>query len=757
MKKLLLIASMLWGFAMAQSCPAVTGITFTNVTSTSFSVTAIPGTGGINYVLYVNDSITFQQVYVSNPQGTPAWNVSGMQPNRTYNIAITKICTGFNSTTGDRVHTLSAPVANCVPTPYGNKAMSIKTISVTDDLWVPEGDTTMTCNPVGRSKGSLKFRTVDNTLWIYNGVAWQPVGSGGGLYSKVDSVTYNAGNLFYWVNGASTQVQGFTLANTDNLDSVLRRGNVTTRSAYFGDSVLVDGSLIAKVGMFSINLQTPNINTTGFYMPTSAGAGKVLTSDGIGTGTWQTPSIATPNPKTASRGVLLGNSTIAPYLSQEGIDFYLLSKADSIVGTKVKNDAVPGHTIAQQQAVFLADTGKANYDWIVVEVGLNDLDWTEAASVALGRYQTLIDSINANKKTTAKIVVASMTPCKQRLINVLGPTNGATAYQKWLDMNTAIMGGGANAITGVDYRTSIHTEALNDGTGNLALIYEIPGTVDGIHETNAARKIIAESYRQTLQKAGFMLPSGVKFVDPSYSNTNGISTATAQKVVMQATDVSGVATVGTRLGVGTTSPADLISVFGSGGVNSNRISITTTNAASDAQFSAQNNLGQFGIMFKAGSTYPTYKTLLKGDWGGYNEGDGNISFLNDYVSGKIILTAGGSSTPHLTVNADGSLTQLITSSIIRADAAGKLVAAIPGIDAIATGSFIASGNGVLTTFSIPHGLGVRPAWFNIFPVEMIDGLGTYLPSADATNIYITYSSARASGTNNLQFNYSYKK
>ena len=222
--------------------------------------------------------------------------------------------------------------------------------------------------------------------------------------------------------------------------------------------------------------------------------------------------------KGPSKGLLIGNSTIAAYMGQDGVDKFLLSSADSVEGTTINNQAVPGNTILQQQTIYLADTNKAKYDWIIVEIGLNDINYSEPASAALGRYQTFIDTINATKKAGAKILVATMTPALNRFINVLGNINGYLALQNWLDMNNAIMGSGPNAIYGVDYRTDAHTLALDDGSFALSYMYDMG---DGIHETNAARNIIAESYRQALQKAGFLIKSGSQFVASSTSKVNG--------------------------------------------------------------------------------------------------------------------------------------------------------------------------------------------------------------------------------------------
>lgn len=202
-----------------------------------------------------------------------------------------------------------------------------------------------------------------------------------------------------------------------------------------------------------------------------------------------------------SKGVLLGESQIAAYSGLNGVSTYLLTTSDSLAGSTVTTLANPGDTILQQQTAWTADANKATYDWIIVHIGSNDLLWSESAATALARYQTLINTINAGKKSTAIVVVSAITPLKSRLVDLYGGTNGATAYTKWQDMNTAIMGGGASAITGVNYRINKHVTALGDGSDNLATVYDALG--DHAHASNNGRAIITSTFREVLNRAGF--------------------------------------------------------------------------------------------------------------------------------------------------------------------------------------------------------------------------------------------------------------
>lgn len=202
----------------------------------------------------------------------------------------------------------------------------------------------------------------------------------------------------------------------------------------------------------------------------------------------------------ASYGCIIGNSTIAQRGIYKGVDYYYFTGLDVEAGMTVKNIAVSGNTILQQQTIFLADADRAIYDWIVIEIGLNDLNYSEDASIAMSRYQTLVDTI-LFENPTIKIIVATMTPCKQNLIDGWGEVNGTIAYNKWLSMNESIMNGGLFPITNVDYRVNEHTLLLNDGNGNLAATYD---TGDHVHENTAGRIIIANSHTNGLKELGIM-------------------------------------------------------------------------------------------------------------------------------------------------------------------------------------------------------------------------------------------------------------
>lgn len=199
--------------------------------------------------------------------------------------------------------------------------------------------------------------------------------------------------------------------------------------------------------------------------------------------------------KIANRIGVIGDSTVASYLSQTAIAT-LFNASGNFTMIDVSH---PGDTIAQQKTLYDALTvgNKRFMRYVVVQIGLNDLVPSESAATALGRYQALINDINAIKGAGTKILLVTMNPCKQRLIDVYGATDGLVSYQKWLDMNEAIRGNGANAVTGASGYVDSHTTALNDGNGNLKAEYDMG---DHIHENNAARQIIANAWLSKMQE-----------------------------------------------------------------------------------------------------------------------------------------------------------------------------------------------------------------------------------------------------------------
>ena len=253
------------------------------------------------------------------------------------------------------------------------------------------------------------------------------------------------------------------------------------------------------------------------------------TALGLGTAATKAVSDFSANVPVSS-GVILGDSTIAAYAGQVGVETYLRDPANTQAGSTVTSLAVPGETIDQQKARWVADANKATYDWVIVQVGLNDVvDDTVAAPVAINKLQVLVDTINAGKKAGAKVIICTMVPAKSRFFSLLGSTNGATAYARWASINAAISGG-ASAVTGVDLRISSHTARLNDGAGNLMAPYD---TGDGIHTTNSGREIQAAEWARGLNALGFWKSRTPSDMTPIGNNpASGLVAVNGNKIII---------------------------------------------------------------------------------------------------------------------------------------------------------------------------------------------------------------------------------
>jgi hypothetical protein len=123
--------------------------------------------------------------------------------------------------------------------------------------------------------------------------------------------------------------------------------------------------------------------------------------------------------------------------------------------------------------------------------------------------------------------------------------------------------------------------------------------------------------------------------------------------------------VNNRIGIGTTTPVSDIDVNKtvSGPVQFRLTNLSTSNGNVNAGFQLSNSSSS-GQVLKAGSNYTAYKTFSANDFGTYNSGAGNMSFLNDFTSGNINWSAGGSSTAQMTLSSAGLLGLGITPTAI---------------------------------------------------------------------------------------------
>ncbi len=195
------------------------------------------------------------------------------------------------------------------------------------------------------------------------------------------------------------------------------------------------------------------------------------------------------NTNAVTDGVFLGDSIVATATGGDAPVIF----ADY---TNATNLAVGGNTIDQQKSAWNSYGGQATAEFVLIQVGVNDcLSYAEAASVAMARYQLLVDQIRADVGASVPIIISKMLPAKQRWIDLLGATNGATAQIKFEAMNEAITGNGAFPVTGIDYRLTAHYDALDDGSGDLLTIYD---SGDHIHPNNNGRYVNGRYFKQAI-------------------------------------------------------------------------------------------------------------------------------------------------------------------------------------------------------------------------------------------------------------------
>lgn len=192
----------------------------------------------------------------------------------------------------------------------------------------------------------------------------------------------------------------------------------------------------------------------------------------------------------------LGDSTVAAFAGGTAV----MVLVDS---TRTKVDiSEPGHTINQQLAAWNALTVDPDeVSWVVVQIGLNDLNPGEAAPPAITRLQSLVDTIR-NDIGDRLLLVSKMIPARSRLIDLFGEVNGQIAQEKWEAINDAIAGVGPTPITNVDGRITAHVPLLDDGAGNLRAEFD---TGDGIHPNTLGRQIVADAWEAAISASGVIV------------------------------------------------------------------------------------------------------------------------------------------------------------------------------------------------------------------------------------------------------------
>lgn len=189
----------------------------------------------------------------------------------------------------------------------------------------------------------------------------------------------------------------------------------------------------------------------------------------------------------STKGKAIGDSTIATGSGKDkGVNELIFTINELNKGYVCYTQALPGNTIGDQLNIWSNDPSKLLYDWVIIQVGLNDMMPNDAQGI-IDNYQNLVNVVKSTSKESCKVIVSCMLPCKQRWID-LGWIYG---QQNWEALNNAIM----TTIANVDGRINQHVAILDDGEGNLKSIYD---TGDHIHENLAGAQVIADAWREKL-------------------------------------------------------------------------------------------------------------------------------------------------------------------------------------------------------------------------------------------------------------------
>lgn len=328
---------------------------------------------------------------------------------------------------------------------------------------------------------------------------WEMTGGAGGTHS----LRYTGGVSGQWilkVNGTDT-ITANTIVTTAQMGQRATTGQRVKIRAWFDPGNNTKGLQMAVNGVYAYRTAT----TTGGSSVSTPTAGTLNTSNNadINLVTFAVHN-RTSSHTPSFQAAFLGDSTVASYDTVSGVPTAsLLRSAANSRSIAYKSLAIGGATAAQQEAQWGSFAEKADLKFILIEVGLNDIDPAVATATSIAAIQSLVNAVNASKPTGAKVYIATMTPAYQRMITRYGAgTPADNSLAKWNAMNTAIMGGGGSPITGVDGRINAHTLAMDDGVGNLDAAYD---GGDGIHPNNAGRQVMAAAWLAALQADGFLL------------------------------------------------------------------------------------------------------------------------------------------------------------------------------------------------------------------------------------------------------------
>lgn len=145
-----------------------------------------------------------------------------------------------------------------------------------------------------------------------------------------------------------------------------------------------------------------------------------------------------------------------------------------------------------------------------------------------------------------------------------------------------------------------------------------------------------------------------------------------------------------------------------------------------------------------------------------------IEMVNDdddtsFTPGEpVYLDEGGGFTQDVSGFSDGSIVQVVGVALdptnqekSTANTKDRILLAVQDdYYVVSGGDATFSGDGSQTTFSIAHGLDSAPSEYEVQPTSAEAAAEHYVSNVDGTNIDVTFTTAPASGTDNVTFNWS---
>jgi hypothetical protein len=328
-----------------------------------------------------------------------------------------------------------------------------------------------------------------------------------------------------------------------------------------------------------------------------------------------------------------------------------------------------------------------------------------------GEYVAAAVVINAGSGTSGILFVRPTFESITSLISLGAGTTGSELF------------GAADAAAA---RTTLELAATNAPTfGGLDLLTATTTTLNVYNSLSGAN----------FERLSFRWASNIARIGTAKGGTG-----TARDLVLETDGTERVrVSASGNVGIGTTAPNYPIHIERNANNFTSAVILVknlSTAGGATAEMRVENALGYSSRFFKLSSGYTTYKTLTANGMGFYNDTNaGNISILNDFASGNITLTAGGSSTAHLTVASTGIITVSNTTASTTTTTGALVVSGGVGV-----AGNINAGGSIAATGTVKTG----GYTFATLPTPT-QGMRTFITDGAALPIYM----ANAAGGSNV--------